>query len=219
MGENEMAEELDRETVQPIFEEVAASARILGELFLANLRDDEVASLLQEVTALPSLEDWPFGGADELARAHRLITDASSDDRAALGREYQRLFIGPHHFNAPPWGSVYLDADSVILGASNVALCKWMAAHGIEMHDAKKEPEDHIGKMFALLSWLAEEKPELVGEYLSDHLMPWAFRYLELLEGDARHPFYRGLAVLARETLDDASRRLKVTAAPATLYF
>ena len=34
--------------------------------------------------------------------------------------EYRRLFVGPQAKVAPPWGSVYLDKDQVIFGASTM---------------------------------------------------------------------------------------------------
>lgn len=33
----------------------------------------------------------------------------------ALDTTYQELFIGPAALSAPPWGSVYLDPESVLL--------------------------------------------------------------------------------------------------------
>jgi TorA maturation chaperone TorD len=76
-----------------------------------------------------------------------------------------------------------------------------MRENGITARGTGREPEDHIGKMLLLAGWLAVEKPELVDGFLAEHLAPWAFRYLELLEEDAAQPFYRGLAVLADTTL------------------
>ena len=65
----------------------------------------------------------------------------------------------------------------------------------------------------ALLSYLAEERPDLVDEYLRDHLLTWALHYLEALEAAADHPFYQGLAALTRSTLLglQAARGLEVT--------
>ncbi|MGB9098314.1 molecular chaperone TorD family protein [Erwinia sp.] len=35
---------------------------------------------------------------------------------------WQTLFIGPKAFKAPPWGSVYLDGESVLFGDSTHSL-------------------------------------------------------------------------------------------------
>ena len=34
--------------------------------------------------------------------------------------EYRRLFVGPGHLPAPPWGSVYTDRECVIFGEATL---------------------------------------------------------------------------------------------------
>lgn len=202
-----------------LLENIKNSARILGEVFLANPREPSSIPILDGIAALPSLDEWPFGNTERLAESWAMMFEGLTADRSELKREYQRLFIGPHHLGAPAWGSVYLDKDCVILGSSTVALCKWMKSNGIAINDTKREPEDHIGKMLVLLGWLASEKPHLLNEYLADHLMPWAPRYLELLREEAAHPFYRGLSILTDETLTEMSDTLHVHVKKMALYF
>ena len=138
----------------------------------------------------------------------------------ALGREYKRLFVGPGHFEAPAWGSVYLDPDEIVFGNSNLELCQWMRRNGIEIREGEggREPADHIGKMLVLLGWLAENKPDLIPEYLSDHLMPWVPRYLELLGEASPGTLYCGLAKLTAATLDGVTSELGVSASEKRLY-
>jgi TorA maturation chaperone TorD len=93
-----------------------------------------------------------------------------------------------------------------------------MREGGIVVNDGKREPEDQIGKMLVLLGWLAEEKPELIRSFLGEHLMPWVPRYLELLLEDAQQPFYRGLAVLTRTTLEGIVAELGVQVSVKKLY-
>jgi TorA maturation chaperone TorD len=159
------------------------------------------------------------GGAGDCAEAGGADDSTATEGARGLAREYQRLFIGPHHFNAPAWGSVYLDRDRVLFGASLLELRQWMCAGGITVNAEKREPEDHIGKMLVLMGWLAAEKPELIRTFLAQHLMPWAPRYLELLRQDAQQPFYEGLAVLTQSTLEGIVRELKIEVVARTLYF
>ncbi len=126
---------------------------------------------------------------------------AAGADHDDLVWEYRRLFVGPGRLPAPPWGSVYTDHDCVIFGESTLTLRAWMRARGIQRLGDERTPEDHIGLMLALLSFLAAERPELVDEYLRDHLLTWAPHYLEGLAEAADHSFYRGLARLTRATL------------------
>jgi len=135
-----------------------------------------------------------------------------------LRQEYQRLFIGPERLHAPPWGSVYLDKDQVVFGSSTIELRAWLRQHGIAVHDGKKEPEDQIGKMLLLMAWLAEEQSELLGEFLSEHLMPWAPRYLDLLAEDARLPLYYQSAQQLRQFLGETMADLGIKPTKKRLY-
>ncbi len=138
---------------------------------------------------------------------------AAGIDDEDLMWAYRRLFVGPDRLVAPPWGSVYTDHECVIFGESTLALRAWMRAHGIERTTDERTPEDHIGLMLAMLSFLVQERPELVDEYAAGHLLTWAPHYLEQLEQAAEHPFYEGLARLTRRSLEglQQERRLDVT--------
>jgi TorA maturation chaperone TorD len=184
-------------------EAIGFCGQVLGALFLTDPKEPEFQSLRAQLEQLSSFEEWPFGDGADLKVAYALMQEGLVGADGDLAREYQRLFIGPHHFNAPAWGSVYLDKDQVLFGASLLELRQWMRENGITINEDKREPEDHIGKMLVLLGWLAVEKPALIRDFLGEHLMPWAPRYLELLQKDARQPFYEGLAVLTRVSLEE----------------
>lgn len=202
-----------------IYSDISQCASVLGACLLVDPKQGDLDETIIQLKALGNESQWPFGERDDFATAFRLICEEEPTDVRNLAREYQRLFIGPAHFEAPPWGSVYLDPEQVILGNSLVALRSWMRVKGIAINDGLVEPEDQVGKMLVLLGWLTAEKPELVEEFLSDHLMPWVLRYLDLMEADARHPFYRGVAQLCRITLVDICRLLDVKPKELTLYF
>lgn len=129
----------------------------------------------------------------------------------AASRSFHHLFVGPGHLEAPPWGSVYTDHEKVRFGESCLELGLWMRRRGIERLAAQTEPADHFGCMLSLLGWLAEHRPELVGEYLSEHLLTWAQHYLERLRPVAQRegqPLYCGAAELASELLAAVQERM-----------
>jgi TorA maturation chaperone TorD len=208
-----------------LYAAIASCGEVLGALFAQDPQATEVQPLLAALRGMPDFAEWPFGDTDILAQAYGLMSGGlaavpdTTERLNPLACEYQRLFIGPHHFKAPAWGSVYLDRESVLFGSSTLELRQWLREQGITVKSDKREPEDHIGKMLLLLAWLAEERPGLVGGFLSEHLMPWAPRYLGLLADDARQPFYQGLAVLTRATLDGIAAELAVVPAKRKLYF
>ena len=108
--------------------------------------------------------------------------------------EYRRLFVGPAHKAAPPWGSVYTDYQEVMFGASTLELRAWMRACGITQTQHDNMPDDHIGLLIALLDSLLPERLDCALELLQLHLLPWCGHFFGILERETTHPLYRALA-------------------------
>ena len=197
---------------------VAFAGASLAPFFLNDPRTGDAAdafAAMAELDVAAAAAEWPFVDEATAADALALMCEglAAGADNENLVWEYRRLFVGPGHLPAPPWGSVYTDRECVVFGEATLALRAWMRRVGVARTADERTPEDHIGLMLALLSYLAEERPDLVDEYLRDHLLTWALHYLEALEAAADHPFYQGLAALTRSTLLglQAARGLEVT--------
>lgn len=198
-------------------EDVQFIGTALAPFFLEDPCTGEAGESFAAMAALDAdaaARDWPFV-EDVQARAALVAMQkglAAGVDDEDLMWEYRRLFVGPGHLPVPPWGSVYTDHECVVFGESTLALRAWMRASGIVRESDERTPEDHIGLMLALLAYLAAERPELVDEYLADHLLTWGPHYLEQLEQEATHPFYQGLAALALASLEgmQEKRGLKV---------
>ena len=197
---------------------VAFAGASLAPFFLNDPRTGDAAdafAAMAELDVAAAAAEWLFVDEATAADALALMREglAAGADNENLVWEYRRLFVGPGHLPAPPWGSVYTDRECVVFGEATLALRAWMRRVGVARTTDERTPEDHIGLMLALLSYLAEERPDLVDEYLRDHLLTWALHYLEALEAAADHPFYQGLAALTRSTLLglQAARGLEVT--------
>lgn len=197
---------------------IASCSGILGRLYVSAPDQAESAAIIQSFKDFEFSQDWPFGSEEEIADAQALLRRGAAASARDLVDEYNRQFIGPFHFEAPAWGSVYLDPDNVIRGSSMIDLNYWMREHAIESNFEGNAPADHIGRMLILLGWLAQNKSELVPEYLAEHLMPWAPRYLDLLEESSKQEFFKGLAVLTRATLSGIVEALGVDIARKHLY-
>lgn len=201
-----MSRDCQQVPAREVLEGVAFAGEALAPLFL---HDPSLAAVQPSLEAFAHLDaaaaacEWPFVTREEAAEALTLMVQglAAGADAALVG-EYRRLFVGPGKKAAPPWGSVYLDRDQVIFGASTLQLRAWMRAHGVAQVADTTMPEDHLGYQLACAAWLARTKPELVGEYLSLHVLTWAPHFLGIVEEEARHGFYRGLALLTRATLE-----------------
>ncbi|WP_165050415.1 MULTISPECIES: Tat proofreading chaperone DmsD [unclassified Adlercreutzia] len=215
---NDLSDAAREAALDHVLEQVAFVGETLGPLFLNDpgRGGEATRAALASFAALDAraaAAEWPFVDEEEARASLELMragAAAGVDD--ALVWEYRRLFVGPAKKAAPPWGSVYTDRECVVFGASTLELRAWMRAHGIERLGDKAEPEDHIGLMLLLMTWIADNRPELLDEYLREHLLTWAGHFLSLVEREAGHPFYEGLARLARASLEGVrvSRGLEV---------
>lgn len=191
---------------------IAFIGSALSPFFLQDPRTGEAAASFQAIATLGAEDSgaWPFVDDEAASACLSLMIGGLAPSMAEgsftadddLTWEYRRLFVGPQALPAPPWGSVYTDHECVMFGASTLALVEWMRAHGIARTAGENMPEDHIGLMLALMSWIAAKQPQSLDEFLRDHLLTWSSHYLTQLEDAAGHDFYRGLARLTRLSLE-----------------
>lgn len=186
---------------------VAFVGEALAPFFLQDPRTGDAAAAFGAMASLDAAAaacDWPFVADDEARHCLGLMVDglAKGHDDDGLVDEYRRLFIGPAAMPAPPWGSVYTDRECVVFGASTLELRRWMRESGIVRSSEERTPEDHIGLMLSLMAYVALSRPDSLDEYLQKHLLTWSSHFLDELAEAARHPFYQGLAQLAKASLE-----------------
>ncbi|EIJ69036.1 Tat proofreading chaperone DmsD [Pasteurella bettyae] len=192
---------------------ISTSGRLLGAMFYYEPKDQRVASILDFFKQPDWIEEWA-----PLAQSEQISTLVKKGLQQNLSADYQYLFIGPNDLPAPPWGSVYLDKESVIFGDSLLALRSFLQSNQINFVQTLNEPEDHLGLMLMLAAYLAENRPQLLNEFLSKHLLTWGYRCLDLLIEQQNFPFYQGIALLARETLQGWQQQADIQPAQLQLY-
>ncbi|THD44901.1 Tat proofreading chaperone DmsD [Enterobacteriaceae bacterium ML5] len=199
-------------------ESISLTSKVLGAMLYYPPASEEVQPLIALLKTSDWAPLWPFATAEIKDQAAELFAQIDEAEESA-GQAYQRLFIGPYALPAPPWGSVYLDKESVVFGDSTLALRQWMRENHIEPLLTQAEPEDHIGLLLMMCAWLAENSPSLLNEFMAQHLLPWSGRYLELLQQKSEHPLYQGVALLAGSTLSGWQQQLALKIPSADLYF
>ncbi len=197
--------------------EFGACFRLLATVLRFSPEAPDVAPFLGIVRDRLLGVAWPCGEEAQLDAINTLmVTDL---DMAGLREAYQRLFIGPNAFEAPAWGSVYLDKESVLFGDSTLELRSFLSGRGAALDSGMNEPEDHIGLLLWLVSdFLVAADDAAATEVLEHHILPWSGRYLELLAAHAGHPFYEGLSHLITLTLAEMVRISGAKPVSKTLY-
>lgn len=189
-------------------------ARIFGSLFFHSPSHQQNQPLI----ALFQNDEWQadcdFLPENKRAEIQKNLQIQSLEQ---LEQDYQTLFIGPNNLPAPPWGSVYLDKESVVFGDSLLTLRAFLQQNGIDFSLSQNEPEDHIGLMFMLAAYLAEEQPSLLKPFLAEHFLPWAYRFFELFNAEPT-PFYQGLGQLAEALLKNWQKSLEIQPLALKLY-
>ena len=152
-----------------------------------------------------------YGTADTLPEAARPTTSCGSTAACSSA---------PRRSRPLPGGSVYTDRECVVFGTSTLALRAWMRGRGIARLVDDKTPEDHIGLMLSLMTWIARNQPDDLDEFLQAHLLTWSLHSLDQLIEAAAHPFYESLARLAKATLEGVQqvRGLDVSTASVLVF-
>lgn len=143
--------------------------------------------------------------------AVNLIEYLNSDNKMeSLQIEYSRLFIGPYHLDAPPYGSIYMDKQALVMGEFTQQAIEFYVQAGLDPSDENKEPPDHISTelefMYFLLFQKVIKKNErfynLGNSFLDQHLSLWVRPFTQRIEESTDNVFYLKLSKL----LDDFIR-------------
>lgn len=142
--------------------------------------------------------------------------------------QFAKLFIGPYHLLAPPYGSIYLDNNHQIMGDSTLDAVKCYMAVGLTVDDNFANPPDHISAelefmhvlITAELNYLykgcADEAAECLGqqhEFLASHLGQWVVAFTDLVIKETDLPYFRYLADITRQFIREDMQSLAETVA------
>lgn len=185
--------------------------RIIGACFYYPPQTTLIAVLPELVALFP----WP---QPELLRQQ---TERLTEfDAETLMHDYSMLFEGVGMMPAPPWGSVYLDRENLLMGDSTLDYRQFLAQQGMATNTDNPEPEDQFGLMLMAFAYLLEsDKTTAAQQLLSEHLLPWAERYLSLVQSsDTEHVFYPQLAEMTWLYLQTLQQQLNLPVEAKELY-
>lgn len=138
-----------------------------------------------------------------------VASQAIGADCETLAVEHARLFVGPFHLIAPPYGSVYLDDAAAVMGDSTARVAAFYHSCGLHLADDFHELPDHVAVELEFMSYLAFKQREaeaagnpdevtrivrLQKEFLDRFLLPWLTPFTSAVITDGGSPFYRAIA-------------------------
>lgn len=148
---------------------------------------------------------------DLAAYARQMGEDFATEGMQNLLLDYTRLFLGPSHIIAKPYGSIWLEQQGTLMGESTVAVMALYKEGGFEMDEEFRELPDHIAAELEFLYLLiyreneahrngnpgaAQEKAELRRRFLDQHLGRWVGPFTTAVREGAESDYYRQLAAL-----------------------
>ncbi len=138
-------------------------------------------------------------------------------DIDSLKVDYTRLFMGPYRLLAPPYGSVYMEKNGMVMGDSTMDAKQRYREAGLNL--TLKEAPDHVAIELEFMHFLIFKEIEaLAGDdmdrgidllqkqkaFLQIHLGAWVAEFARNVEDNAETDFYRNLAqATQRFVLDD----------------
>ncbi len=170
-------------------------------------------------------DDVPFAEKQSAVKQGLTYLQQWQTDQAALTpdesltqlrADYTGLFVGPAKVLVPLYESVYYGEERLTFQESTLAVRHWYRRFGLEPINLHQEPDDHIGLELAFVSHLAgrglialeqNDQQTMVAllhaqqQFLTDHLLKWAFDWCALVEEHSRTDFYRGIALLTKGAL------------------
>lgn len=189
--------------------------RILGAFFYYPPQSDTLRNVYSVLGELPQLCIW-----DNPEKIQAICTSLSQTQPDDISYDYSILFEGQGSMPAPPWGSVYLEHDNTVMGESTAAYRDFLQAKGLVTDTGIREPEDQFGLMMMAVSALAEQEDDsAVIALFEQHLLPWAYRYLELVQqSKTESTFYPSLAQITEIYLKSLQLKLELSPVRVELF-
>jgi len=143
------------------------------------------------------------GDESEIGKAFNTLAKmAQKSTLQDVKDEFDGLFIGMGRGELLPYGSYYLTG---FLNEKPLAkLRNSMSDLGIERQEAVKEPEDHIGRLFEMMSGLIVGlygEPAVLAtqkQFFANHIEPWASHFFADLESAKLSRFYQPVGTIGR---------------------
>lgn len=149
---------------------------------------------------------------DKLHLARKTLSNCSKADRdefLLMTYEFNRLFVGPTAPVAPPYESVYLSPDHLIMGEQTLAVRKIYMNENLKAQGQGHEPDDFIATELEFAAYLLsrimnaqgalndsqiQNYKDLYHEFWAQHPSLWLGLFAQRLRQSTHHPVFSALS-------------------------
>lgn len=130
--------------------------------------------------------------------------------------DFNALFVGPQTLKAPPFASVYLEEDALVMGKSTLSIREFMANIGLSINHVNNIPDDHIScvlELAVLLSANARISAEyqiVMTRYVIEYIAMWMPAYIEKIHINAQTVTLKNVAERLSFWLDELNTRVSI---------
>lgn len=209
----------------------------MEQLWHSKEKKREIYRLLSRCYYVPGAHTFTLVAAlyeallDECPEIAHLLNEIEAEQNLdVLAIDFSRLFVGPFKLLAPPYGSVYLDSGARVMGESTAGARNRYRQAGLDFSDKIKEAPDHIALELEFMYFLIFQETEALARedaeaarasmhgqlsFLTYHLGAWVDEFTVRAEVHATTQFYRCIARVTREFVQQHKQELaaKVIAA------
>ncbi len=157
---------------------------------------------LENIGQLAAIVEWLYPEGAEAVQAMLEAWPQGEKAWEDMRVVHAKLFIGPFDLLAPPYGSVYLDEDRLVMGDTTMDAMNCYARAGLDPSREVHEPPDHITTELEFMYYLAYQQVtqddvlylDLQREFLANHLSRWVPSFSQRIVAADLGPFYTNLA-------------------------
>ena len=157
--------------------------------------------------------------SEELAQWRRPEGDGNTwtdSDIDSLKVDYTRLFMGPYHSLASPYGSVYLEKARKVMGDSTVDARQRYKEAGLYV--TLKEAPDHVAIELEFMYYLIYREVEAIindnetdivlylekqRDFLQNHLGKWVSEFTDNISANTETVFYQDVARITKSLVTE----------------
>ena len=143
-----------------------------------------------------------------IEEALKTIEDSTKAQIQQAIFDFTKLFIGPDHLKVPPYESVYVNHDRLVMAESTLKVRAFYEMCGVEINAKGKYPEDHMAFELEFLAYLYhqtlqnEVERARIRQFMQAHLAKWYREHLNEVIEKADTEYCKAWALIIRTVIE-----------------